>query len=91
MTEQVVVLLRWERGQGYCERRKENVSIKEGISAAELAVPSFGCKEEASQGGVGVLVCLGCFWAAIRAEPLLLTDEVCWELSVRKSWCGSCG
>lgn len=59
MTEQVVVLLRWGRRQGYCERRKENVSKKEGISAAELAVPSFGCKED-SQGGVwGVSLLLG--------------------------------
>lgn len=45
-----MVLLRWGRGQGSYERRKENVSKKEGISAAKLSVPSFCCKEAASQG-----------------------------------------
>lgn len=48
-----------------------------------LCLP-FAAKKEPPGEEFGVLVCSR--WAVIGAEPIPATDELSWELSVRKCW-----
>lgn len=77
-------------GRGTVKNAREmKAKRKTTLLQSWLCIP-FAAKKEPSREEFGVLVCSQCysFWAVIGAEPVPATDELSWELSVRKGWCG---